>query len=288
MDRRTVEELLVRYELEPGLHDVFVEGTRDAALIEWVAAELGLRDVVAYDIGTVSVPPALVSAHAAENNNRGRVIALARELELGASNDLYNTVVCVVDGDLDYFENVLPAGRLLVVTDGTAMELYLYDETTLRKFTQLVLGRSHGRISSCLPAIQGVLQSLFAVRVAAKRLGVALALVDFVPSCRVNGAVVAFDLKHFVGRYIRRQEYARRHDEFLAEVVRVQGSMTQHPLVTVHGHDFVSVLHWYMKSVARIGTMPPEAQFAPALFGCIDIGVLRQSRLGSELVARFA
>ena len=39
-DRRSIEELITRYELEPSLKDIYVEGHSDKVIIEWFLQEM--------------------------------------------------------------------------------------------------------------------------------------------------------------------------------------------------------------------------------------------------------
>lgn len=46
--RWTIPELIARYELEPDLRDIFVEGDRDLFLLNWFFNSAGLRKPVVY------------------------------------------------------------------------------------------------------------------------------------------------------------------------------------------------------------------------------------------------
>ena len=49
-ERRTIAELVARYELEPTLRDVYVEGRFDSAVLTWLFRERGCVDAVVYEI----------------------------------------------------------------------------------------------------------------------------------------------------------------------------------------------------------------------------------------------
>ena len=98
--RRTVSELLARYELEPTIRDVFVEGDGDSAIINWFTEEVGCKNVFVYDIGTVDVSEEFLTRLGLTNNNRSRVIALSKGLS-SHSRALSGRVVCIVDRDFD-------------------------------------------------------------------------------------------------------------------------------------------------------------------------------------------
>src|SRR5260370_38082500 len=79
-ERRTVEELVARYELERDIRDLYVEGRTDACVISWFLRTNGISDVVVYEIATVDVPLRILSKNGQRNNNIGKVESLALEL----------------------------------------------------------------------------------------------------------------------------------------------------------------------------------------------------------------
>jgi|SRR5882672_1324324 len=104
MDERwTLEELLSRYELEPSIRDIYVEGPFDQFFLQWFLQQSGLANIVAYPIDSVHLPGAVLDRLGLEHGNRGRVIALAHELEATSPRDLRTQVACVVDADFDHF-----------------------------------------------------------------------------------------------------------------------------------------------------------------------------------------
>jgi hypothetical protein len=55
-ERRTLEELVTRYQLEPGLRDIYVEGKTDKILLEWFLEQRGVKSFAVYEIDTVEIP----------------------------------------------------------------------------------------------------------------------------------------------------------------------------------------------------------------------------------------
>jgi hypothetical protein len=108
-NRWSISELIARYELEPELIDVFVEGTFDReVLAQSVPRTRG--GPAFYEIDTVDVKPALLAKHGLTSGNKQRVIALAREL---ATLPAEAKVICLVDRDLDHwFGELLSTPRL--------------------------------------------------------------------------------------------------------------------------------------------------------------------------------
>ncbi len=55
-ERRTLEELVTRYQLEPELRDIYVEGKTDKILLEWFLEQKGVENFAVYEIDTVEIP----------------------------------------------------------------------------------------------------------------------------------------------------------------------------------------------------------------------------------------
>lgn len=78
--RRTIDELRMRYELEPALHDVYVEGQFDQDVISTCLREHGEYERTVYSIDSIEVPIGILAAHHLTDGNKQRVLALAQEL----------------------------------------------------------------------------------------------------------------------------------------------------------------------------------------------------------------
>jgi hypothetical protein len=53
--RRTLDELVARYVLEPDLRDIYVEGKTDKLFLEWFLRNRGIEDIAVYEIETVDI-----------------------------------------------------------------------------------------------------------------------------------------------------------------------------------------------------------------------------------------
>jgi hypothetical protein len=100
--RRRLDELFVRYELEPSLCDLYVEGLTDKSIIEWFLDKSGLgkEKFTVYEIDTVDIPTEELFKIGLNDANRSRVIFLALQLQQYLKNCLPN-VVCIADKDFD-------------------------------------------------------------------------------------------------------------------------------------------------------------------------------------------
>ena len=59
-ERRNIDELITRYEYEPEIRDIYVEGPSDKAFITWFLSESGAVKVDVYEIEVVDIPPEIL------------------------------------------------------------------------------------------------------------------------------------------------------------------------------------------------------------------------------------
>src|SRR5438105_4766220 len=149
--RRTLDEIITRYDLNRSFCDVYVEGDADRGILESFFEGLGNLEVVVYDIDTVEIPSAVVQELGLENNNRGRVIALARTLykRFGTKS----VVSGLIDADLDYVIGPLETCPLILLTDYTSMEMYFFSRKAMTKFIRSVCPAAEINAEDLLAAI---------------------------------------------------------------------------------------------------------------------------------------
>jgi hypothetical protein len=285
VERRRIDELVAMYQLEPEIRDVFVEGALDKALVDWFFFEGQLSNATVREIDTVDVPVELVESAGFAKNNRGRVMALARELE---AKLLPGTVsaTCVIDSDFDWILNETHHEKLLVSTDYSSMELYFFDVRPLTKFLRLAVQRFPKSADTVLSELRKALTELFAIRLASHVLAWGVPLVSFERCCRLTEAGVELDTAEYIkrcllasGRYAERAEFNRVFSDFLAK-------FTGDPRKHIHGHDFISLLAWYVRQ--HKGQNVSETFLERSLLSCADFHVLREETLFGQLLSRAA
>ncbi|WP_292753912.1 hypothetical protein [Nostoc sp. NMS4] len=136
--RRTLDELVTRYELEPELCDIYVEGKTDKQLIEWFLEDKQLQDFGVYEIDTVEIPAQLLFELGLKDNIRSRVIALAIYIhDKFLETPLH--ITCIVDKDFDWLFGKEYQCDLLLFTDYSCLEMYLFNEVVLDKYLRLAI-----------------------------------------------------------------------------------------------------------------------------------------------------
>ncbi|MCI0463285.1 MAG: DUF4435 domain-containing protein [Gemmataceae bacterium] len=201
-ERHTIDELRAKYDLEPSLRDVYVEGGLDAAVVEWVLRENGCRNAAVYEIETVDVPVEVLARHGLDDGEKGRVIGLCLELQGHLQSD--NQVTGIVDRDYDHLVGKTYACPLLLFTDYTCMEMYFFDETVITKFLHFVLRRPDQSTSALLMRLQAVLQEIFVIRSANQALGLGLKWLEVKGQCKVTTSQMQFNRTEFISKYLNK------------------------------------------------------------------------------------
>ena len=115
--RRTLDELVSRYKLEPSLCDIYVEGKTDKLFLEWFLNDRGIKDFAVYDIDTIDLPTEiLLNDFQLKDNKRSRVIALALYLQKQMSV-VHSHVICIADKDFDWLLDIQYECDCLFFTD---------------------------------------------------------------------------------------------------------------------------------------------------------------------------
>ena len=281
LPRRTIDDLIARYQFEPELRDLFVEGHRDRGVYSWYLRGAGCKHVGVFEIDLVEIPSDALISHGLASGNRDRVIALALELD-NQFPTVLQYVRCIADSDFDFiFESRNEVNHLLYTdytsldlydswrrtefyqrppkerTDlvyssiqrfrTTSLDLYTYDEALLKKVLWLGFNVPETEIPPLLDSMSPILQDLFIIRAANQRLDWGLTLVPFTRCCEIDGQTVVFDKTEFINRCLNssaRQHERSAFDELCEEL---QAVCLSDPKQIIHGEDYFELLGWYLR-----------------------------------------
>jgi hypothetical protein len=281
-ERRRIEELTNLYRLEPTLRDIYVEGPCDRSLIDWFLHEKGVRTATVTEIDFVEIPPHLVVGADLDDNNKNRLVVLAREVQrqLGPIPSL----TCLVDSDFDRILGIKESAALLVSTDHACMEMYFYDARSMNKFLKLVVRGFHKTAAEVLLELRGTLQELFLIRVANHLLGWDLRLTQFERLCALTADGIAFNRPEYIRRVLLANARARQLEEFVDRIEICRRRLTADPRDQIHGHDFVALLAWYVRAHGkhRINRETVEN----SLPACTESDWLSEAEMFKTLLAR--
>ncbi|SRR5216683_4583790 len=286
LPRRTLEELIAIHRVESTVHDVIVEGTSDKNLVEWFLIENEKRNFAVYEVGLFEVDPSEVLALGLQDNNRGRVIAVA--IDLAKHCGKKSGVSCIADRDFDKVLEVERECDLLLLTDYTCMLMYTFNPRVLRKYFRFRVrgfGKTAGR---AILEISEALETLFAVRLANQILALGLKSVDWQECCSLEISGVHLDVEEYLKRYLnkngRRSEMAR----LVGQIQECRSWMRFGPRFHIRGHDFITILIWYISQHRGFGAFArrTEDTVEEELFSCVELKDLLSESLFQELLVR--
>lgn len=286
-DRRTIAELQVRYDLEPSLRDVFVEGPSDRTLVELALTFLGENSRIrAYEVDTVHVPEALLQVRSLPDGNKGRVLALADELAMTSTRDLRSSAVCLADLDLDGILGRCRNYRLLIYTAALSLDLVIARPAVLEKLLSVVLLGFPQLADRFLAQLLPILNERVLHRLAADRLAIAVEPPALAKSCTFDGRTLQFEADAFIRRYLQKARAVSLEARFREIVEWHRADIVHEPWKYVHMDDFFELLHFCVHKV-KPKHVPDHAHFRRFMFGLVEGHMLAALSEIQEIAARF-
>ena len=284
LPRRTIEELLARYELEPSLADIYVEGSVDADVINWYFRERAIQNVQAYEIETVHIPADTLERYRLSPGNRQYVIALARQLDGKAS---MSQVACVIDLDMDnWLGNQEAISSLLVKTDFVGLELYVLESRVMSKFLRLIVSDSQTSADSVIGNLRNVLQDCFLIRLAHTCLNLPLDWLTPERCCTISETKdVVFDREEFLSRLLMKNGNISSRAIIASKIEEFKSQLGTDLRRQCHGHDFLLIFGWYLGNLGHSWLRNPR-QLLRALLGCLVVADLATQVLFIQLETR--
>ncbi|MDZ8027532.1 MAG: hypothetical protein RMX97_22950 [Nostoc sp. DedQUE11] len=288
--RRTLDELVTRYELEPDLRDIYVEGRTDKLLIEWFLDQKQYQNFAVYEIDTVEIPTEFLFKLGLKDNIRSRVIALALYMyDKFSETSLY--ITCIADKDFDWLFGKEYECDFLLFSDYSCLEMYLFNEVILDKYLRLGLRLSQPKAREVLNQISRVLEDLFLIRATNEALELNMTwLKEFGGCCKLDNRdnQIYFDRKNFITKYFNSNSNRSQESKFITKLEELRAKELIDIRYKIHGHDFTELLCWYIRPYLRkeIKSSYNSEILAGSLLSCIDAEKLSQERLFQRLVAR--
>lgn len=250
--KRTLEELLARYELHPDICDLYVEGESDRDFFRWFLESNERLRAVVYPITEVHIPSGLPVGRGLQDNNRDRVIFLAIYLEESLGPLL--RVTCIADSDFDHFLGIERKHALLLMTDYTSLEMYAFKEGAVHKVARLLGYKTSRGGKEILHDLAPFLRLLFLYRITSHLLAFNLHWLDVCRCCKIKSDAVEFDEPEFRKRYFNTRGLDASNKAIFVEKLeefRTVRSVADDRFC-IRGRDFTESLAWYLaKSIAR-------------------------------------
>jgi len=290
--RHKFEELVARYELEPDLRDIYVEGTTDKDLIEWFLKQKGQQDFAIYVIDTVDIPPERLNELKLNNNNRDRVIALALDMQHQLS-DIPSHLTCIADKDFDWLFQKNYECDILLFTDYSSLEMYLFNEKVLDKFMTLGLGLSNQPVNEILKNLSKVLEELFLIRATNEALDLKMTWLkekDLGKCCSLKGTAIDLQTESFIVKYLNKNNQYNSQSIFVTKLQELKTNTITERRCKIRGHDFIALLCWYIKNKLaknRKNFHDPK-NVAVNLLLCVETEELAKEHLFQRLLKRLS
>jgi hypothetical protein len=161
MLRRDAKAIIAAHEINKQLRELYVEGSRDKLLFEWLLGRSIAANSYVVEIDSVEV------ANVVEGGNRTRLLRFAEQvLDSGAS------IRCFADRDSpdqDATPAKIPDNVLM--SDGRDLESYVLTEKNLQKVIKVGCGIAELEAATVLPAVMELARRMAAMRVMSDRKG---------------------------------------------------------------------------------------------------------------------
>jgi hypothetical protein len=271
--RRTIGELVYKYQTtHKYVKDIYTEGIQDVATIRWFLNARGLLGPVqVIPIDMVDVPSGTTFTHNVPNNNRGRVMALAKTLDgaLGSGGP----VLCVCDKDFDDLLLGNVSSPSLIKTDYCSMESYTLSSSIVQTVTS-ASGWFPPDFDAFYISMCAALINVFRVRASNEKLGLGLRWSDPCKylSLNSNGCVI-FDVEMFI-RIYGEKHHAKLQGQYEYFVASFDVPDVRN---MIRGHDIACILMWVLKTVGAIN-VPSTTKDLELLFK----SKLEIEKIGSE------
>ncbi|MEV0774541.1 hypothetical protein [Streptomyces sp. NPDC050428] len=172
-NRRTPEELATQFYLEPEMREIIVEGRSDASLLRWYFSQTfpdaDIRFYAVQDRVLVDDDRVTSFGHLA-GNNRGRVIATAQIVEASQAEQTGGAFLADRDSASIGLDSC-PAVNGLYYTDFTSIELYFFNEKSIRKLLTVTLrAPTQCKALDVISAMTPALTMLFKIRAVLKQI----------------------------------------------------------------------------------------------------------------------
>lgn len=239
LERRTIDELFARYELEPELRDVFVEGQFDKDVLANYFRSTKQLDRMVYEIDSVEVPNEILRKQNLTEGNKQRVIALARALSSLPEKCSYR---CLIDKDLDHWFGGLEKTARLVWTNYCSIELNFFIEEILR---DILIITAKSRINSLVDynnSLIATLRELYVFRLADRELGWNLSWLPIERFITQKESMIIFDDVLYIERLLIKNTKSGLRGDFEKSVEQWKDCLSGDHRNYVRGHDFINLL----------------------------------------------
>jgi len=241
-----IDELITRYELEPSIKDIFVEGRRDQVILRTFFNKIQIGNIGVHKISSVQIAIEDIDTDLdlEEGENKIKVIFLAKKLD--TTIPFSNQVICIADKDFDEFLGRSYNNSKLLFTDYSCMEMYFFSKEFLKDFFELYLLGIPYESNIVFSQLVKILQELFLIRLTRIILKLELKWLNFQGCCSFNNGDIDFDSKDFVNRYLNKNNQHILNNAFLSKIEELRVKLKDDYRFQIRGRDFYELLSYYV------------------------------------------
>ena len=282
-DRKTVDELLALYSLEPTLKDIYVEGRSDKTLIEWFLSVNEIKGVSVYLIDFINIADQVLDRHGLDKgSNRSRVIALSAELSVSLPCPC--KVICIADRDYEDYLSSEISNNILEFTDYNSIELYFFNISMLNKFFHLVLGGFPFSAKDIMEKGTPILEELYIIRLANIALKWQMKWINFAKYVHFSNDI-SFDCDSFLKAYLLKNKKWSKRSIFRKKIEELRLGLKSDPRFRVRGHDLIEFLHLAVKKLRKCRKFGDSWTLQGAFTGCLELEKLSSEVLFQKLLS---
>lgn len=250
--RWTLNELLARYELEPELRDVFVEGSFDREVLSQHRFG-GCAGRTFYEIDAVDISVGILESYGLTLGNKQRVIALSKQLSQVSP---LAQVVCLVDRDLDHWFHTVDAVDAVDAVVRLrwsvfcSIECHFLTKDTVRDIVQITSRSKIPNFELFFKSFEDVLRRLYVLRLADRELQLNLRWVALRKYLSNKDGVICFDFEKYVQAVLSSNAVLARKRDFFESLGKWGEVFNCDVRSACRGHDYTELLAW---SISEFG-----------------------------------
>lgn len=288
-DYKTIKELIDRYELEPELRDLYVEGRRDYIFFKNFFEETHKNNVVVYQISD-SVRFSEDLRNKAEShgfnlskNNRNKVLFFAYEINSQLDNK--DSIRCITDKDFDIILNVKHDCSILFFTDYANLEMYLFNSKTIKKYLEDFLRKINIPIDKILDEFSKILTRIFLIRLINEVLNLTLDWLDFSKYWTCKNLAINFNEEKYIKSYLSKNNKLQEKLVFISEIKVMEKHLTHDSRNQMNGHDFINLLRIFNKRCLKKRQKFCDRDIVEgAIYTCCEFKNILHEKLFKELL----
>lgn len=250
-EKRTLDEIKVRYILESDLRDIYVEGNADVDFLKYAGEIFGWDEIVIYSADVIDIPVKDLENAGLTSGNKQKVMFLAGQFETLDENMAFP--VCIIDRDDDFLFNPTDFTRLLR-TDYANMNAYMHQNGPFRRTMIYTLSIEPSTAELIYSKMLEVLKFAFVMRATKRKLGGNGLFTSIVNSCLITKNDIQLDRESAIKKFIQISQIKQDNQVIRETIEEIENEIECfHPLITYNSHDFDEMMEKFInKSVDGI------------------------------------